>query len=145
MDVHDGVRRARRSVDSALRLVDDLLQLARTEADGVVVRREAVRIHALVMDVVDEWRAIANAKGLAIAADLPPIEVRDTGPGLSAEQSALLFQEFRRLDSAVGTKGYGLGLAISSRLAAALGGRITVARTLGEGSTFCLWLPTDPS
>jgi signal transduction histidine kinase len=192
LEMRDGVRRARRSVDAALRLIDDLLQLERTGSDGMVVRHELVRLDAIAGEVADEWRAIAESKGLALATDLRSetlvlsdadklrqivgnlvsnavrytahgsvtvrvpgdiqqatgtvrIEVRDTGPGLSAEQSALLFEEFRRLDSSAGTKGYGLGLAISRRLASALGGHITVESTPGEGSTFCLWLPRGPS
>lgn len=194
MDMRDGMRRARRSVEAALRLIDDLLQLARVEAGGMLVRHEPVNIGAVASEIIEEWSGIAEAKGLALTTELTAgemvilsdaekvrqivgnlvsnavrytaagsvtvrvsteeassgeavpsvcIEVRDTGPGISPEQCSLLFEEFRRLDSAGGTKGYGLGLAISSRLATALGGRITVESTLGEGSRFCLWLPRE--
>jgi PAS domain S-box-containing protein len=68
------------------------------------------------------------------------VDVSDTGPGIPSDQMQMLFQEFTRLNpEAAG--GAGVGLAISQRLARALGGRITVESTEGKGSTFRLWLP----
>jgi signal transduction histidine kinase len=68
------------------------------------------------------------------------IEVEDTGPGIPHEQQHLLFEEFRRLAPST-AQGVGLGLAISNRLAQALGGKIEVASEVGHGSTFTLLLP----
>jgi PAS domain S-box-containing protein len=70
------------------------------------------------------------------------ISVSDTGPGIPADKEHLLFQEFARLDPATAT-GAGLGLAISRRVARALGGDVTFERG-GQGATFVLWLPRDP-
>jgi PAS domain S-box-containing protein len=68
------------------------------------------------------------------------VDVRDTGPGISADQQERLFREFSRLNP--GEKhGTGLGLAISQRLAHMLGGTITLQSEQGRGSTFTLWLP----
>jgi len=69
------------------------------------------------------------------------VEVSDTGPGIPEAQKQLLFQEFRRLGTAAGEKGAGIGLTISERIARAIGAEITVASELGRGSTFTLWLP----
>jgi signal transduction histidine kinase len=56
-----------------------------------------------------------------------------------------IFDEFHRVPGTAG-KGHGLGLAISRRIARLLGGDVTVRSSLGEGSTFLLWLPLrDPS
>jgi PAS domain S-box-containing protein len=66
--------------------------------------------------------------------------VVDTGPGIPAEKHRLLFQEFTRLDPGE-KKGAGVGLAISQRIAHALGGEITAESEAGAGSTFTLWLP----
>lgn len=68
------------------------------------------------------------------------IDVADTGPGIPEEQQRRLFREFSRLGE-FGKEGAGIGLAISRRLAHALGGELTVESTVGEGSTFTLWLP----
>ncbi len=73
------------------------------------------------------------------------IDVTDTGPGIPHAQQRALFQEFRRLETAAGKRGAGIGLAISRRIAHALGGDISVESVVGEGSTFTLWLPIAPA
>lgn len=68
------------------------------------------------------------------------LSVSDTGPGIPLDERALLFEEFTRLDPA-SSDGAGVGLAISRRIARALGGDILVDSEPGRGSTFTLWLP----
>jgi signal transduction histidine kinase len=68
------------------------------------------------------------------------ITVSDDGPGIPADKLPLLFTEFTRFDPAA-AEGAGIGLAISQRIAAALGGEITVESRLGAGTTFALHLP----
>jgi signal transduction histidine kinase len=187
------IARARRSLSSALALIDDLIELAR--AEGVDVVREPVDLGALLVDLVEENRARASAKGLELAEEMPPESVRvetdprrvrqvignllsnaikytdrgritirlqrrdrnqagrtgrwaavrvsDTGPGIPREEWPRLFREFNRLAPAAGTEGMGIGLAISRRLARALGGDITIESEVGFGSTFSLWLPLE--
>jgi signal transduction histidine kinase len=70
------------------------------------------------------------------------LQVRDTGVGIAPEDQALIFQEFRRVETPgrrVG--GTGLGLAISRRILELMGATITVESALGEGSTFTIELP----
>ncbi len=70
------------------------------------------------------------------------IEVRDSGPGVAPETRHLMFQDFRRLDAAFQpVEGAGLGLAISVRLAALMGGQIGHDDRDGGGSVFWLELP----
>lgn len=75
------------------------------------------------------------------------IAVTDEGIGISADDQALLFTEFFRSTNpaALSQPGTGLGLAISARIVAGHGGRITVESTLGEGSTFRVFLPATPA
>ena len=68
------------------------------------------------------------------------ITVTDTGPGIPEAKRESIFQEFTRLDPAA-RQGAGVGLAISRRIARMLGGDITVASAVGQGSSFTLSLP----
>jgi len=71
------------------------------------------------------------------------IVVSDTGVGISPENLARLFHKFDQLDSSTTRRygGTGLGLAICHELAQLMGGDITVASVLGEGTRFTVRLP----
>jgi signal transduction histidine kinase/ActR/RegA family two-component response regulator len=70
------------------------------------------------------------------------LNVTDTGQGISADDVARLFVPFERLGAAsTDVEGTGIGLALSRRLAEAMGGRLEVDSTVGEGSTFWIELP----
>ncbi|MBT9553423.1 MAG: response regulator [Hydrogenophaga sp.] len=65
------------------------------------------------------------------------ISVRDTGPGLTPEQLAQLFQPFNRLgQESGGEEGTGIGLVVTQRLVHLMGGQIGVDSTPGVGSVF---------
>jgi two-component system, sensor histidine kinase and response regulator len=74
--------------------------------------------------------------------DLMQIQVRDTGPGIPADQQEEIFEEFRRLGQAAQVeRGLGLGLAIVRRLANLLGIGLAVKSEVGVGSTFTAAVP----
>ena len=65
------------------------------------------------------------------------IDVADTGPGIRPEHVPLLFTPFERLGAEhSGVEGTGIGLAVSRRLAEAMGGSLNVRTAVGRGSTF---------
>jgi signal transduction histidine kinase len=80
----------------------------------------------------------------AIAADGAfHLSVRDTGPGIAAEDQQRVFEEFQQVDSSSTREkgGTGLGLSISKKIIELHGGRIWVESELGRGSTFHFTLP----
>jgi PAS domain S-box-containing protein len=72
-------------------------------------------------------------------------DVRDTGIGMSPEQTGRLFQEFSQADASTASRygGTGLGLAISRLFSRMLGGDITVDSQPGKGSVFSIVLPVN--
>lgn len=68
------------------------------------------------------------------------IVVEDTGPGISDEALARIFDPFYTTRSG----GTGLGLAIVARIVRSHRGVITVQSRLGEGTRFAIWLPIEP-
>lgn len=88
---------------------------------------------AVRVDVRGQGRAPGSGRWLAV-------DVSDTGLGIPEEKREEIFREFTRLEPGA-RRGAGLGLAISQRIAEALGGKITVESEVGKGSTFTLWLP----
>lgn len=63
------------------------------------------------------------------------IKVRDSGPGIPAEDHERIFAEFVRLEGG-GNTGLGVGLTIASKLAALMSHKIEVQSAPGEGATF---------
>jgi signal transduction histidine kinase len=71
------------------------------------------------------------------------IAVEDTGIGIAKADLAKLFKEFGQVSAATYGKygGTGLGLAVSQKLCAMMGGGISVTSEVGRGSTFAVRLP----
>ncbi|MGN6550734.1 MAG: ATP-binding protein, partial [Pararhizobium sp.] len=67
--------------------------------------------------------------------------VRDTGPGIAEADRTRIFEEFEQAGDGSRKSGAGLGLAISARLVAAMGGTISLASAPGEGSVFSFTVP----
>jgi signal transduction histidine kinase len=71
------------------------------------------------------------------------ISVADSGIGIAPEDQEKIFDEFTQVDRGPtrSLDGTGLGLTLTRRLAALVGGQIRVESAPGVGSTFTIWLP----
>jgi signal transduction histidine kinase len=71
------------------------------------------------------------------------LRVHDTGPGIPNDQIGQIFEPFVQGERSLSRpeEGLGLGLAISRELVAGMGGVLSVASELGQGSVFAVMLP----
>jgi PAS domain S-box-containing protein len=108
--------------------------------------------HRRLMQVLDNL--IANAVkfsnrhsrvrvGAAFEGGSWRIEVTDSGIGIPPDEAGQLFSRFVRASNArtAGLPGTGLGLSIVKVLTEMHGGHVEVVSTLGQGSTFSVYLP----
>jgi PAS domain S-box-containing protein len=175
-----------------LRLINDVLDLAKVEAGKMEFLPEPVDLTALVGTVVQGLFATAKSKHLDVEVSVDPairaveldpgrftqllhnyvsnalkftpdggkvvvraltegphrfrLEVQDTGPGVSEDDTQRLFVPFQQLDSGAAKRhgGTGLGLALTKRLAEAQGGSVGMRAAPGGGSVFFAVLPCRP-
>jgi two-component system phosphate regulon sensor histidine kinase PhoR len=73
------------------------------------------------------------------------VGVRDTGPGISKEDMAKIFERFVQLDSSGAREGVGLGLSIVKEFVALHGGKTWAESEPGHGATFYFTLPLAQS
>jgi signal transduction histidine kinase/DNA-binding response OmpR family regulator/HAMP domain-containing protein len=114
------------------------------------MRTDRTKVKQCLLNVLSNASKFTQSGKLIIAverleADRPMIQIMiaDTGIGMSEEQLSRLFQAFSQADASTTKKfgGTGLGLAITRHFCRLLGGDISVASQVGEGSTFTIVIP----
>ena len=128
----------------------DGVRLELGEWEQLEVEGDPDRLKQVVLNLVDNALRHTPAGGtvtldLLRRGDEAVLQVRDTGPGISAEHLDRIFERFYRIDQprSRDAGGTGLGLAIAREVAEAHGGRIDVTSRVGVGSTFSLVLPVS--
>jgi signal transduction histidine kinase len=122
--------------------------LCNAEAGKQPVLADRGRLAQVLMNLVRN--AITHTpEGGLVAIEVKPLEtgpvemsVSDTGTGVPPEEMDKIFDRFYRTDEsrARTTGGFGLGLAIAREMVEAMGGRIRVESTPGQGSRFTVTL-----
>ena len=89
------------------------------------------------------WVRLTLTPGPANGAERIEIRVDDSGIGIAPADQDKLFGAFTRIDGARrgAPEGTGLGLHLSQKLAASLGGKVIVRSESGKGSSFSLLIP----
>lgn len=174
------------------RILDDLLDLSKVEAQRLELELQALEVAQVTAEIVAQFEVQAERKALRLVTEnLDPsliaiadvhrlrqiltnlvgnaikfteqgsitvrlgraramilLDVADTGIGLTTDQAGALFQPFAQADRTIPQRfgGTGLGLALSQRLAEAMGGGLELLESReAAGSTFRLSLPAAPA
>ena len=106
------------------------------------VTGDAARLRQILLNLAGNAVKFTETGGIGIIVEpgIWPDEiaftVRDTGIGIAPEDQARIFEDYQQGDAAARASGAGLGLAISRRLVARMGGRIGVESARGAGAAF---------
>ena len=119
------------------------ITLIHDAADGAVVLANHDHLLAILQNLIDNARKYAPGSPILItcepAGPYLKLAIQDEGPGIAAAAAEDLFLPgVRRGDD---TQGYGMGLAISRRLAERMGGALWYEPRSGRGARFVLKLP----
>jgi signal transduction histidine kinase len=121
----------------------DLSQrVPRVQADAFAVRQVLTN---LIDNAVEHGRDGSVELRVVVEDERLGVAVSDRGVGIAPGEQRLIFERGGR-SAAASPRSGGLGLWISRSIAQAHGGTLELHSTLGEGSTFTLWLPrgADP-
>lgn len=114
---------------------------------AISVRGDPQRLYQVVSNLVSNAIKYTQPGGeITVNVQVKDVQVRfdvrDTGPGISPEAQARIFERFYRAPSvAADDRGTGLGLAIVKSIVEQHGGRVWVTSVVGHGSTFSVSLP----
>jgi two-component system OmpR family sensor kinase len=130
-------------------LAGEKIKLHLTEIDQIQVNGDRDRLKQVLLNLVANAIQYTPQGGdvflsLGIVAEQARLIIRDTGPGIPAEDLPHIFERFYRAEKSRTrgkTTGFGLGLSIAHWIVDKHGGRIEVDSKEIQGTTFCIWLP----
>lgn len=108
---------------------------------------DQIKLKQILINIVGNACKFTNKGQVALKVELRGSDivfvVKDTGPGLTSEQKATIFDQYVQIQNHVhaGLQGSGLGLTIVKRLIALLGGEVVVESEPGKGTEFMVVLP----
>ena len=144
--VEDAVRLVRnRAESSGLGLDVDLNDLPEFDADYRAIKQVLLNLLSNALKFTPHGGRVSVTAEVRrhIGGDRMRIDVKDTGIGISPEDLARLARPFEQIESqhSKTQQGTGLGLALTKALVELHGGELTLASTLGEGTTVSVTLP----
>ena len=127
------------------------LQVMEAANPPLFVQGDPCRVRQILLNLLSNAIKYNSPRGMIrlgyeVRADCVRLWVDDTGPGLSSEQQAQLFQPFQRLGrESSNIPGTGIGLVLCRELATLMEGEIGVRSEPGVGSRFWLDIPSAAS
>lgn len=126
------------SRELGVRTVFDFSRSAGTvQVDRVQIQQVLINLMRNAMEAMRESDLRELQVKIIRASESVVVEVSDTGPGVSEEMSAKLFQPFESTKAG----GMGIGLSISKRIIESHGGELTTRQNSSGGATFIFTLP----
>ncbi len=133
-------------------LAGEKVQLHIGEIDQVQVTGDRDRLKQVLVNLVSNAVQYTPAGGsvtlsLQKSNGQARLIVRDTGPGIPAQDLPHIFERFyrgersRKRTGGSQNSGFGLGLSIAYWIVRNHGGSIEVDSSESKGTTFCIWLP----
>jgi len=116
--------------------------------DDIVVTADRTRLEQVAANLIDNAVKYTPPGGRVDVdvlrdADAAILRVRDTGPGIPADELPRIFDRLFRGDTSRAERGLGLGLSLVKAVVEAHGGTVEVSSGVGQGSTFTVKLPVD--
>jgi signal transduction histidine kinase len=149
VDVAAALADAAARVESDARAAGHVLEVR--PCPGALARADAERLRQILLHLLSNavrftaagGRIVLTCDGADPRGGTVRVTVSDTGRGIPADHLERVFEPFVQVGRSYSSvdQGAGLGLAISRDLARGMGGDLTVASTVGAGSTFTLTLP----
>jgi signal transduction histidine kinase len=133
-------------------LAGERLAIKLVDIDQVVVNGDRDRLKQVFLNLGSNAIKYTPAGGqiqvgLSKSGSQVRVVVTDSGPGIPAEDIPHIFERFYRGEkSRTRTRdggGFGLGLSIAYWIVRNHNGRIEVDSKVGQGTTFCVWLPLE--
>ena len=119
-------------------------QLGSVRTDATKLRQAVINLLSNAAKFTEDGVITLTARRQEKAAgDWIEISVQDSGIGIAKSDLPKLFQDFGQATASTSNKygGTGLGLALSQKLCALMGGGISVDSELGQGSCFTIRVP----
>lgn len=123
----------------------------RVMPSDLVITADETRVREILINLVGNAVKFTNSGSVSVVVSPwnnlgrsgVKVDVVDTGPGIPEAELGTIFQAFKQLDGSSTRKhgGAGLGLSIAKKLVEMHGGEISVKSSLGQGSSFSVWLP----
>jgi signal transduction histidine kinase len=122
--------------------------LAAAPTDDVAVVADRTRLEQVAANLIDNAVKYTPAGGrvdveVGRTNDAALFRVRDTGPGIPADELPRIFDRLFRGDHSRAERGLGLGLSLVKAVVEAHGGAVDVRSEPGRGSVFTVSLPMD--
>jgi signal transduction histidine kinase/CheY-like chemotaxis protein len=112
-----------------------------------MIEADSLRLRQALLNLLGNAVKFTDAGGVSLRVTHEEgflcFTVSDTGPGIAPEEQERIFGEFEQTEAGATRRhgGAGLGLAITKRIADAMGGDVAVESRLGHGSAFVLRAP----